>query len=115
VTSAGRRANLERDLGIAEAEFEEQLRRALETCASGHWGLFGQNGEGWDTGKQLVALGTEIQELRGRVGYTEPNDLFQRLLHYRSQRASNAPGEPRLAKMFLDELKDTLIYFRAIS
>jgi hypothetical protein len=47
-------------------------------------------------------MAEEIQALRSEAG--ESNSLAEKLLHFRSLRGSNVPGEPKLAKEFLREL-----------
>ena len=103
---AAERAKLELELQLAEAEFEQSLASALRSCVSGHWGLFGHNGERWDEGKTLIAQGDEISELRKRLGNTQGFWLYQRFIAYRSEHGANAPGEPKLAQRFLDEIAE---------
>lgn len=47
-------------------------------------------------------MAEEIQALRSEAGLS--NSLAERLLYFRSLRGANVPGEPKLAKKFLDEL-----------
>jgi hypothetical protein len=101
-----RRAKIERDLDLAETHFEEELVSALRACAAGHWGVFGRNGEHWDDGGALIALGDEISELRKQLGYTEGFELYDRFVTYRRRRGSNDPGEPKLAQAFLVEIAE---------
>jgi hypothetical protein len=84
------------------------LVSALRACATGHWGVFGRNGEQWDEGRALITLGEEISELRKRLGYAQPYDLYERFVAYRRRRGSNDPGEPKLAQALLDELADRM-------
>jgi|SRR5580704_1334350 hypothetical protein len=98
------RAKIQRDLEHAETRFEEELVSALRACAAGHWGVFGRNGEGWDEGGALIALGDEISELRKQLGHTEGFELYDRFAAYRRRRGSNDPGEPKLAQAFLAEI-----------
>lgn len=59
----------------------------------------------WDEAEQLKEIAVEIRELRAEFGQPSQVDEFLRLC---SLRGSNVPGEPKLAKVFLDEiLKDT--------
>jgi hypothetical protein len=106
MTSDARRAKIEHDLETAQAEFEQRLISKLRSCALGHWGLFGKNGEDWDEGKELVAQGQEISELRKHLGHTNSYALCERFIAYRRERGANAPGEPKLAKRFLQEIAD---------
>jgi hypothetical protein len=47
-------------------------------------------------------MALEIRDLRAEFG--QPNTLAEGFLHYCSLRGSNVPGEPTLAKAFLDEI-----------
>ena len=93
-----------------EAEFEPLLLSCLREAANGRYGLFGQNDHldpehrywKWPEAQRLVEMAEEIQALRSEAG--ESNSLVERLLHFRSLRGSNVPGEPKLAQKFLDEI-----------
>jgi hypothetical protein len=113
----GRLAGLERDVTIAEERYQTRLNAALKTCASGVWGLFGRNDaahaaspiaaslRGFDA-EELLALGQSIGRLRERLGYVETFALNERFLsHRRAAKDPNAPGEPKLARMFIEELE----------
>jgi len=104
-------------LEIAESTFREQLVVALRHCADGHWGLFGQNNAPIDSmGKiqaarlndpvvqQLLDLGEEITTMRSKLGISDIFPLYERLLKTRSLRDSNTPGEPKLAKQWLESM-----------
>ena len=61
----------------------------------------------WLTSKafeRLLEVGDEIERLRRELGYTETFPLFKKYLEYRQMRGSNAPGEPKLAVQFLEEI-----------
>ena len=94
-------------------ELEDELRpllvSCLEQCARGRWGLFGQNDQPgatrylkWDEADHLKEIVEEIQALRQEFG--QPNPLCERFMHYCSLRGPNVPGEPKLARAFMDEL-----------
>lgn len=92
-----------------EAEFNQSLIQVLKECAAGRWGLFGQNdhlGESrylsWPVAEDLRRRAKQIHILRLEFG--QPNSLVERFLHYCSMRGANVPGEPKLAKAFLDEI-----------
>jgi hypothetical protein len=93
-----------------ESEFKPLLLSCLEECAQGRWGLFGQNDHAdpdhrysrWPEADHLKEIAREIQSLRTEFG--QPNPLCARLMHYCSLRGSNVPGEPKLAKAFLNEM-----------
>jgi len=57
--------------------------------------------------ERLLQLGEEITRLRGELGYVGPSLLFEKFLTYRKRRGPNAPGEPRLAREFLDEIESS--------
>jgi hypothetical protein len=118
VTSDARRERLQRDLERLEAEFRERLLAALRKCAAGVWGLFGQNDDSCRASfrttslkrlesvdaRDLTEMETQIEHLRARLGYAGPHPLCERFEAYRAFRGSNVPGEPKLARMFLEEL-----------
>ncbi len=111
-----RREKIEGELAAAEEDFRTKLVAALTKCASGTWGLFGQNdhieelgvmiekAQEWSGAKALIALGEEIQEFRERLGIAEPFEPFVRLLELRGRKTENDLGEPRLAQAWLKEL-----------
>ena len=97
-------------LAQLEAEFEPLLLSCLREAAKGRYALFGQNDHldpdhrhwNWPEAQRVVEMAREIQELRSESG--ESNHLAERLLYFRSLRGTNVPGEPKLAKKFLEEL-----------
>jgi 2'-5' RNA ligase len=111
---------MERDehkLDVMEAEYAALLKAALQKCASGQWGLLGQNDAAlqqlgrhararWSCPEadELLELGSQIERLRGRLGFAEPFTPHERLLRTRSLKGANTPGEPRLAREWLDEI-----------
>lgn len=111
------RASEERRLEALEASYRDLLLSALETCANGKWGLFAHNERALSqinsimrsqvldpAVEELVELGSKIERLRDKFGL-ESFPLHQRLLRMRSSHDSNAPGEPKLAQQWLDELQ----------
>ena len=99
----------DRRLDELEAEFKQSLIQVLKECAAGRWGLFGQNDhleEGrylsWPVAEYLRRRAKQIHILRLEFG--QPNSLVERFLHCCSLRGANVPGEPKLAKVFLDEI-----------
>jgi hypothetical protein len=94
-----------------EIEFKSLLLECLRECAQGHWGLFGQNDHvdppvyKWPEAKRLKELAHEIESLR--LAFGQPNPLCERFLQLCSLRGSNAPGEPKLAAIFLDEINQS--------
>ena len=108
---------IQRELESVEVEFRERLLAALQVCAGGVWGLFGQNDQGearryaerspgWREAEALLALGHRMASLRERLGVFESDALYEKFLSYRRQRGPNALGEPRLARKFIDELAE---------
>jgi hypothetical protein len=97
------------ELDKIESDFKSSLVTVLNQCANGRWGLFGQN-DGFDGSKYLnwpeaEALKDSAKEIHAlREGFGQPNPLVERFLHYCSLRGANVLGEPKLAKVFLDEL-----------
>jgi len=93
-----------------ETDFRPLLISCLRECKSGRWGLFGHNDDtdgakylDWKDGKNLKEIAQQIHDLRSEFG--QPNPLVERFLHYCSLRGPNVPGEPKLAKAFLDEIE----------
>ena len=102
---ASRRAQLaEARLDAAEATYVAVLRAALEECAAGRWGLFGQNPgtDGDDRYRptaldELRALAKDIDAMRGKLGF-DPFALHARFESLRGRRDENQPGEPKVAR-----------------
>jgi hypothetical protein len=106
-----RREKLRKQLAAQEAEYRVLLLDALESCAGGSWGLFGQNDhteaaryENSDA-LDLLALGAAIEALRNRLGLFEPFALHARLQMERGRKGANKPGEPKLAQAWLAEME----------
>jgi hypothetical protein len=97
-------------LAQLETEFEPLLLSCLREASNGRHGLFGQNDHldpehrywDWAEAQRVIDMAEEIQALRSEAG--QSNSLAERLLYFRSLRGSNLPGEPKLAKKFLEEL-----------
>ena len=106
MSRTSRREKLDARLDSLQQEFTKILVNELRACAGGHWGIFGQNDLSGhsSTAKVLLARAAEIERLRDEIGYTESFRLVQRYYEYRQMRGPNAPGEPKLAKLFLEEL-----------
>ena len=95
-------------LETLEADFAALLPPALERCAAGHAGLFGQKDVLdvgtwllWPQPEQLREMAREIQALREECG--PPNPLADRFLYYCSLRGAHVPAEPLLARTLLQE------------
>jgi hypothetical protein len=99
-------------LNELEGDFRPLLVSRLQSCANGRWGLFGRNDSpearrylNWPEVEQLKEMASEIRDLRAEFG--QPNPLVERLFYYCSLRGPNDPGEPKLARAFLDEMEPT--------
>jgi hypothetical protein len=82
----------------------------LEECANGRYGLFGQNDSPElakyyhsEDGDRLKQTALQIRSLRAEFG--RPNLLVERFLYFCSLRGANIPGEPKLAKAFLEGIR----------
>ena len=105
-----RQPNKDQRLDELESDFRPLLIACLRECHNGRWGLFSQNDStdgarylDWEDGANLKEIAGQIRALRGEFG--QPNPLVERFLHYCSLRGPNVPGEPKLAKAFLDEIE----------
>lgn len=113
---ANARKSLEGELKLLEASYKSLLAAALERCASGAWGLFGQNDRVAEANpnlkslyrsadvEELLEMASEIKRVRDVLGYTESYALCERFDQYRAMKGANVPGEPKLAKQFLSEI-----------
>jgi len=115
MVSARREEALEKDRQSLETAYFDALLVALRDCADGRWGLFGQN-EGTlpayleerhlpESARRLDAIGDELVAVREKMGFADLFAPMQRLVELRAEQGSNRPGEPRMAQMFLNELK----------
>lgn len=92
-----------------EAQFTEMLVAALRDAARGSWGLFAHKPDKftrkqWDPRvAELIELGEQIAAMRATLGL-EPFALVAEFLASRGPVASNAPGEPKQAKAWLESL-----------
>lgn len=101
----------EKRLKAVEDAYLATLKQALEDCAAGRWGLFGQQGlDHHDRYRpaaldDLRRLAEEVAELRSRLGY-EPFAVHERFEGLRGRGDAHRPGEPKLARQLLDELAE---------
>ena len=115
------RASHTRQLESLETSYRELLLSALEKCAAGRWGLFAHNEfaarefspqlrsrllDSDGAVEELLDLGSKIEGLRRRFGL-EPFPLHERLLYMRGYYLSNAPGQPKGDRKWLDELRSS--------
>lgn len=87
-----------------EANFREMLLSCLQECAEGRWGLFNSRYRyfEWPEAEELTRNAHEIQSLKAQFGHS--NDFSERFLHYCEMRGPQVPGEPKLARQFLEEI-----------
>jgi len=57
--------------------------------------------------EHLLRLEAEITQRRRDLGFVEPSPIYQRFLDFRKRRDANDPGEPRLAREFLEEIESS--------
>lgn len=92
-----------------EAEYAEALVAALRTTASGVWGLFDHNQDRWTRANAAPTIAM-LEDLAERIDAAreqllmEPYPLHQEFLASRGKVASNAVGEPKQARAWLDRL-----------
>ena len=92
-----------------EARFSELLLAALRDAARGSWGLFAHKPDKftrkqWDPRvAELIELGEQINAERAALGL-EPFALLAEFQGSRGPVPSNAPGEPKQAKAWLERL-----------
>lgn len=94
---------------IAESEYREQLITALRRTAAGHWGLLGANQQMEAADRtaavELLESAKLIQDIRAKLGITDPFDLHERFIALRqANKEPNSVGEPKLAQQFLLEM-----------
>jgi hypothetical protein len=90
-----------------EREFEPLLRRCLEECAKGRWGLFAKSEYlVWPEADQVLEMARKIRTLRAECGGENAAAAkFLALYHQRAvARDPNALGDPRLAEQLLAEM-----------
>jgi len=95
-------------LGVA---FREMLIPCLEECARGRWGLFGSNdhvGEAarylvWPEAERVRELAMSVQAILAQSG--EQNMLCDEFLDLCTIHGESDPGEPKLARMFLQRIE----------
>lgn len=103
---------MEEDLESGQMEtlihaFREQLIACLQECAAGRRGLFSDHehlGQGaWPEAARLRELAFALQSILAQSGETDP--LCDQFLDLCSIHGENDPGEPRLARAFLNEIE----------
>jgi hypothetical protein len=90
--------------------FREQLMACLEECAAGRRGLFSDHEHleqsAWPEAARLRELAFALQSILAQSGENDP--LCDQFLDLCSIHGENDPGEPRLARAFLNEIEGKL-------
>jgi hypothetical protein len=95
--------------------FHEQLYACLEECASGRLGLFSDyehigdvvtKYRSWPEAARLRELAFALQSILAQSG--EVDSLCDQFLDICSIHGENDPGEPKLARAFLNEIAGSL-------
>jgi hypothetical protein len=95
------------ELEAMEQEFQELLIPCLQRCAEGGWGAYDAFAgfENWSAGgNRLRELAKSIQAIRGESG--ERSELCEEFLTLCTFHKPNDPGEPKLAKAFLERIEN---------
>jgi hypothetical protein len=109
--SQGDKIQLEQLEALGKA-FSEMLVPCLEECARGRWGLFGVNDHvsdaatkylAWPEADRVRDLAVTIQSTLAQFG--ESNVLCDEFLELCTIHGENDPGEPMLARTFLDRIE----------
>jgi hypothetical protein len=102
---------MEEDLESGQMEsltqaFREQLIACLEECATGRRGLFSDlehlRQSAWPEAARLRELAFALQNILAQSGEADP--LCDQFLDLCSIHGENDPGEPKLARAFLNEI-----------
>ena len=99
-------------LDALNLEFRELLVICLEHCSRGRWGMFGtfdHLGEArrywaWPEADHLRELAGEIVTILAQS--SEQNALCREFLNLCKNHGQNDPGEPRVARLLLDRIRD---------
>lgn len=109
MAKADRLARLDFRRAELEAEYAVALTAALQTTASGKWGLFDHNGDRWTRAAVAPAvnilneIGDAIDKARDQLGMP-PYELHEQFLASRGPVGPEAVGEPKQAQAWLDRL-----------
>jgi hypothetical protein len=102
---------MEEDLESGQVEtlihaFREQLIACLEECVAGRRGLFSDHEHleqnAWPEAARLRELAFALQSILAQSG--ENDSLCDQFLDLCSIHGENDPGEPKLARAFLNEI-----------
>jgi hypothetical protein len=100
-----------RQLEPLKQAFREQLLACLEECAAGRWGLFSDyehlseetaRYRPWPEAARLRELAFALQSILAQSD--EVDALCDQFLDLCSIHGENDPGEPKLARAFLNEI-----------
>jgi hypothetical protein len=89
--------------------FADQLLACLDACARGRHGLFaepiddGDEKHRWPAAARLRELAVSLQSVLAQ--HNERNALCDEFLDLCSMHGESHPGEPRLARMFLERIE----------
>jgi hypothetical protein len=94
-----------------ELEFQQTLLLCLKQCERGRWGLFGAHDKypelkvwlDWPEVDRLHELAASIRAIRAESG--EQNPLCEEFLALCTLHKANDPGEPKLARTFLEGIE----------
>lgn len=94
------------DTSALESVFRDQLFACLEECTRGRRGLFANHeiaGENtWPAAAQLRELAFALQAILAQESATNP--LVDHFLDLCTMHGESDPGEPKLARAFLDHI-----------
>jgi hypothetical protein len=98
-------------LNQLDEAFREMLIPCLEECAQGRWGLFGGNDPipeasrylAWPEAEKVRELALHVQAILAQSG--EQNPLCDEFLDLCTMHGESHPGEPRLARAFLQRIE----------
>jgi hypothetical protein len=112
MAKADRLERLDKRRAELEEEYMAALVSALQRSAAGSWGLFDHQQHHIPRAKwapsveELCDLGQAIDRMRHDLGL-EPFRLHEEFEASRGPVSSNAPGEPKQARAWLDRLGET--------
>lgn len=111
IARADRLERLDRRRIGLEEDYREALITALQATAKGAWGLFDHRQDRHDRARaapavaELTDLAETIAELREQLLIEEPFALHEAFIAARGPVASQAVGEPKQARAWLERLK----------
>ena len=106
----GKSGRFSEQIDELEREYRTVLTKALTDCASGRWGLFGQNEHLHSYASpaelgELRELAQAINRLRVRIG-EKSYPLHEEFEAARGRAEANDPGEPKQAQAWLQRLSE---------